>query len=1085
MKKIVLLILSMALCLTAATTALAADVVPITPDYSWYNATDTTLSISSVEQLAALGKITQGNVKLDDRTITKDNFAGKTINLTQSISFADNQYWYYKDGVAANLVNYCIQGFAGIFNGNGYTIAGLNIACTQKNTNGMGLFSAISGSVNGLTLDNVTASFADANQFGLLSANLTGTATNCLVNDVTLSVARRVYGSGMMFGYVSGTASVTKCRVTNVTGNWSQDDNTDQMGTLIGRAGGTDSNNVVTISECSVENITYNCTQKTKQFGGLVGRTYNANVTDCTVKNVTISINNYPQEVGGFVGIATSNSSFTNCEVIDYTLTSNSINYPGMLGGFVGETDGSPVTFNKCTVTGLTMNVESTENRYNWGTGGFLGWHGGTVSLDECSVSGEISLTDDSKGNSAGALIGTSKGTKLNVNDSTANVVVTADLTAGGLVGKVSNQNPITFTDCKTTGSVTSNNGAAGGMVGYAVSGANITFNGDCVPSQNVTGDISNDVANSQDQEYKLGSDGTIDSEASVCSGTVGIYIIGYSSIKDALDAGATAITLLANVNESFSLDRDLTLDLGAFTLKGTISVPDGTFTVPPDHDEDKNPNDIHGITVTIKGSSSESAIILAEPSLDHHAFLGWCSSATGTSNSEDLEVSGGWQAVPGKETGITYHTHWKHSSYEHLSPQALHLTFTINYGDTVFTTQEVKLIPADDGEKHWITAIEDSEHFISSPDGLVAKVTPKADVVSKLDVNELGYEDIIHVTLEDGSIHSIKATLIVKPVGSVTAPATDTIYAEYGDDITLTVNVQRAPQQQTKAGRAVDVDHVVFSYNGVPLDDPAPVTYTDATKTVGTATLVYNTGSKVLPLGPSVITAEYGGSGNLLASNGQLNVHLIQRTLTISDLHAADRDFNGSKVIDVTGSMLDNTVPGDDVSIDALTGHTDDPNVGVQKPVRLSVSLKGADSGWYKLVPPTTLTVTIRPITIPAGTSVVVNGATVTGPATMNADGTVSVTTGGSITIGGETYVVASGPVTLNNDGTVTIPAGSAVIVDHQTISGPAMIDALGQLHRAATVPQTGDNAPIALWGAMLLLSAMGLLGSLRKRRA
>ena len=108
----------------------AADAWDGTTDTKWYenNKDATEFSIGTAAQLAGLAQLVNG----------KTNFSGKTIKLTADIDL-NNQAWTpigNENGVDAELV------FSGTFDGDGYTVSGLNVPDTYF----PGLFGQISTS---------------------------------------------------------------------------------------------------------------------------------------------------------------------------------------------------------------------------------------------------------------------------------------------------------------------------------------------------------------------------------------------------------------------------------------------------------------------------------------------------------------------------------------------------------------------------------------------------------------------------------------------------------------------------------------------------------------------------------------------------------------------------------------------------------------------------------------------------------------------------------------------------------------------------------------------------------------------------
>lgn len=114
----------------------AADVWDGTTDTSWYenNKDAAEFSIGTAAELAGLAALVNGTAKdADSKQIAAVNFSGKTIKLTADIDL-NNQVWTpigNGDSFSA---------FSGTFNGDGYTVSGLNVPDTYF----PGLFGQIS-----------------------------------------------------------------------------------------------------------------------------------------------------------------------------------------------------------------------------------------------------------------------------------------------------------------------------------------------------------------------------------------------------------------------------------------------------------------------------------------------------------------------------------------------------------------------------------------------------------------------------------------------------------------------------------------------------------------------------------------------------------------------------------------------------------------------------------------------------------------------------------------------------------------------------------------------------------------------------
>ena len=119
----------------------AADAWNGTDDTSWYenNKDATEFSIGTAAELAGLAALVNGTAKdTEGNPIAAANFKGKTIKLTADIDL-NNQAWTpigNENGFDAELA------FSGTFNGDGYTVSGLNVPDTYF----PGLFGQISAS---------------------------------------------------------------------------------------------------------------------------------------------------------------------------------------------------------------------------------------------------------------------------------------------------------------------------------------------------------------------------------------------------------------------------------------------------------------------------------------------------------------------------------------------------------------------------------------------------------------------------------------------------------------------------------------------------------------------------------------------------------------------------------------------------------------------------------------------------------------------------------------------------------------------------------------------------------------------------
>lgn len=194
-------------------------------DTSWYagheNATE--FSIGTAAELAGLAALVNGTAKdADNNPIAAVNFSGKTIKLTADIDL-NNQVWTPIGNGDSSFA------FFGTFDGNGYTISGLNV----PDTNAPGLFGCIFGTVQNLIVKgSVTvgdeADGGDYGEAGGVVCDNNGTVQNCgfygSVNDEIGLGAGGVAGGGYgkvlncwyyMTDESSSVSKVSVCTATN------------------------------------------------------------------------------------------------------------------------------------------------------------------------------------------------------------------------------------------------------------------------------------------------------------------------------------------------------------------------------------------------------------------------------------------------------------------------------------------------------------------------------------------------------------------------------------------------------------------------------------------------------------------------------------------------------------------------------------------------------------------------------------------------------------------------------------------------------------------------------------------------------
>ena len=201
------------------------DVWDGTDDTSWYenNKDATEFSIGTAAELAGLAALVNGTAKdADNNSIDAVNFFRKTIKLTADIDL-NNQAWT-PIGNGDNSF-----AFFGTFDGDGYTISGLNV----PDANAPGLFGCIFGTVQNLIVKgSVTvgdeADGGDYGEAGGVVCDNNGTVQNCgfygSVNDEIGLDAGGVAGGGYgkvlncwyyMTDESSSVSKVSVCTATN------------------------------------------------------------------------------------------------------------------------------------------------------------------------------------------------------------------------------------------------------------------------------------------------------------------------------------------------------------------------------------------------------------------------------------------------------------------------------------------------------------------------------------------------------------------------------------------------------------------------------------------------------------------------------------------------------------------------------------------------------------------------------------------------------------------------------------------------------------------------------------------------------
>ena len=367
--------------------------------------------------------------------------------------------------------------FDGTYDGNGYSISGLEI--DRQNQNNTGLFGAVEDSarIRNVTLED--SSITGRDQVGaLVGFSDGGTIMNSSV------IGAEVEGSERVAGLVGRAAG------SDISGSVSQADitrSTNELGVFVGLLSSSnikDSNASGTIDSPVGDAF----------VGGFVGRAESSEIEDSEADVDSISISGHAQ-VGGFVGF----NDGTNIEDSGAE-ASITLNYPGFddnnepddrrIGGFVG--------YNAGGIANSTANGEINAGKESSWVGGFVGK---TVTGNIENATAEVDITAGPYSKNIGGLLGNLESTTtLSMSSSSGNITANDSTNVGGLIGKADSKVP----DSDASGDVLSFD---------TVNNADITNIGGLVGSANAevlrstaSGDVlTNDTRNPEDATQKVG----------------------------------------------------------------------------------------------------------------------------------------------------------------------------------------------------------------------------------------------------------------------------------------------------------------------------------------------------------------------------------------------------------------------------------------------------------------------------------------------------------------------------------------------------------------------------------------------------
>jgi hypothetical protein len=359
-----ILVISMFLTMMLPITVTAAE----TANYTWYNTTDNSFTLSDAGDLIGFANIVSGNAG----SIAQDSFANKTVTLGAAIDL-NGVDWTPIGGLDGTYA------FSGIFDGADKKISNLTCTADSSAARYIGLF----GKLNGATVKNVdleavtlTVTAADTKTLSYVGA-IAGYAEDITVNNVTvksltLETNTKSFVGGIV-GQINNTAgsSMSTCEIDGATIKYYPVKSTHNGYQSCGGAVGYNTGAKLEINAFSFENFTI----------------------DVKVENT--SGGKYCVCVGGIVGNSDSILEVSNSTVSgNITTAEGHTQYFTLTGSFIGQSyfgstadAASAVTFSNCTAT---VNIGGTVS-----AGGFAGkivanMSGVRVKFDECSYRGKL-----------------------------------------------------------------------------------------------------------------------------------------------------------------------------------------------------------------------------------------------------------------------------------------------------------------------------------------------------------------------------------------------------------------------------------------------------------------------------------------------------------------------------------------------------------------------------------------------------------------------------------------------------------------------------------------------------------------------
>ena len=392
----------------------------------------------------------------------RNNLKGYYI-LCNDIDLSEYSEWVpigYATKLADGRLSYSETGFKGEFNGNGYTIKGLNINLNKTNLATVGLFGFVDTSavVSNLKLEaKISGTGSDSDYVGALTGVNYGIIDAC---DVSAEINSE---GGLYLGGITGqnTGNLTNSAV-DVTIKGSNS-NTDGffVGGVVGQNSGSLNGNEV-VADIDITSCKY-C-----YVGGITGNSINSfKVVKCDA-NITVSAETSSYELKSYVGGVVGKVEYANNDVLfdldkadikgSITVTKADMLYAGGIAGY-GD------NFKNCS-SNVAIDVKSV---YDVAYIGGIAGYGDT--FDNCKNDISISVKTSDENSYIGGIAGKATSVKNSVNNASILLTSSGLSYIGGIVGNATSAENVT-----NYGNVAAANSSAyiGGVAGEVSTAKNV-----------------------------------------------------------------------------------------------------------------------------------------------------------------------------------------------------------------------------------------------------------------------------------------------------------------------------------------------------------------------------------------------------------------------------------------------------------------------------------------------------------------------------------------------------------------------------------------------------------------------------------